>query len=70
MSRETPDRTAPNPQQIVFGADVIMTRQGREITLHAPGAGGRRVLGRYASAAEAWRALDDIDAPLEISEAA
>ncbi len=52
------------PARVVIGADLVMTRHGRAITLHAcDDATGRRLVGRFDSAAAAWRALDDLDAP-------
>jgi hypothetical protein len=65
MTQTLSHATTEDHTEIVFGADVIMTKTNGEITLHAPGGNGREVIGRYASTADAWSALDELDAPLD-----
>ena len=48
----------------VIGDGLMLRRDGREaVTIHTVEGGRARLLGSFPTAAEAWRALDDLDAP-------
>lgn len=59
------DTTLASPAEIIVGVGVTLTRRGSEIALHVPDGTGRRLLGRYDNVADAWQALDQLDAPVE-----
>lgn len=55
----------------VIADGLMFTEQdGGELTLHTIDGGRAELLGSFASAAEAWRALDEIDAPAAELDAA
>ena len=53
-------------------ADGLMLRvhDAGGVTLHSLDGGRARLLGSFATAAEAWRALDELDAPEALEQAA
>ena len=55
----------------VLGDGLLMREtEGGSVTLHTLDSGGARLFGSFANAAEAWRALDELDAPEALDEAA
>jgi hypothetical protein len=54
----------------VLGGGLLLTNDERGITLHTLNISGSGLLGTYASAAEAWRAVDEFDLDVEVPLAA
>ncbi len=65
MSLKLFGASRPTPE-IVVGADVSMTTSADGITLYAPGHTGHTVIGKFTSPADAWAALDALDAPQDL----
>jgi hypothetical protein len=60
-----------NLSEAVLGDGLMLGRQGSgELTIHTIDGGRASLLGSFASAADAWRALDELDAPVELDQAA
>jgi hypothetical protein len=49
---------------------VLRKGAGSRVTLHTLEGGRARLFGSFANAAEAWRALDELDAPEALDQAA
>jgi hypothetical protein len=55
---------------VVGGGLALTTGPGRRITLHELTPGASRRIGSFASAADAWRAIDEIDLADQVDLAA